>query len=200
MQRVQQTFQLSNIPVTLTSDPNAPAAHTLSLVSNTTAQLLPSAIGMTYVGGNGFSFIDQQAPAANSIDQLEWIAAHNISHELMLAFGVKENYDQTGQYLDARNALWSMMTNPSATFSPDADQGPQHGPRPGLERPRADSGGAGPRRPAPSPSPPPSPSGPSAPWPFAIHRRVRSRRVTPPLGFTGGLGPSIDFPAPGVDS
>jgi hypothetical protein len=38
----------------------------------------------------------------------------------MLAFGVKENYDQTGQFLDARNALWSMMSNPSATFSPDA--------------------------------------------------------------------------------
>ena len=45
---------------------------------------------MTQVGGNGFSFIDQIAPSAHSLDQLEWIVAHNISHELMLAFGVPE--------------------------------------------------------------------------------------------------------------
>ncbi|MCA1684814.1 MAG: PEP-CTERM sorting domain-containing protein, partial [Planctomycetia bacterium] len=76
----------------------------------------------TYVGGNGFSFIDQQAPAAQSLDQLEWIAAHNIAHELMLAFGVGENYDKSGNFIDARNAQWSMMTSPTARFSDDAAQ------------------------------------------------------------------------------
>jgi hypothetical protein len=122
MQRVEQTFQLSGVPVTLTDNPNATAAHTLSLVSNTAAQLLPPAIGMTYIGGNGFSFIDQEAKSAQSLDQLEWIVAHNLSHELMLAFGVGENYDQSGNFVDARNANLSMMLNPSATFSTAAAQ------------------------------------------------------------------------------
>ncbi len=118
--RVQQTFQLSGLNLTLTNDPTVAAAHTISLVSNTYAQALPNAIGMTNIGGNGLSFIDQQAPAAQNLDQLEWIAAHNISHELMLALGVPEKFDGTGTYIDARNALWSMLTDPNATFSPAA--------------------------------------------------------------------------------
>lgn len=120
MQRVQQTFNLSGVPVTLTDNPNASAAHTLSVVSGTTNPNLTGAIGMTYLGGNGFHYIDNSAPAAQTVDQLEWIVAHNISHELMLAFNVPENYDQTGNFIDARNASWSMMTNPNATFSPAA--------------------------------------------------------------------------------
>ena len=122
MQRVEQTFQLSGVSVNLTSDPSVPAAHTLSLVSNTTSNTNPGVIGMTQVGGSGFSFIDQQAKSAGSLDQLEWIAAHNISHELMLAFGVGEKYDQTGNFIDARNATWAMMTSPDATFSQAAAQ------------------------------------------------------------------------------
>jgi hypothetical protein len=120
LQRVQQTFSLSGVPVTLTDDPNAQAAHTLSVVSGTTNPTLSNAIGMTYLGGNGFHFIDNSASAAQSVDQLEWIVAHNISHELMLAFNVPENYDQTGNYIDARDASFSMMINPNATFSPAA--------------------------------------------------------------------------------
>ena len=77
---------------------------------------------MTQVGANGFSFIDKIASSAQSLDQLEWIVAHNISHELMLAFGVPENYDTTGNYIDAKVANWSMMVSPSATFSPAAAQ------------------------------------------------------------------------------
>jgi hypothetical protein len=117
LQRVEQTFQQSGVSVSLTTDPTAAAAHTLSVVSNTSAALLPSAIGMTYVGGNGFSFIDQEAASANSVNQLEWIVAHNVSHELMLAFGVGENYDQSGNFIDARNASFAMITSPNATFS-----------------------------------------------------------------------------------
>jgi hypothetical protein len=120
--RVQQTFNLAGINVKLTDDPSVSAAHSLSLVSNTVSSLLPSAIGMTNVGGNGFSFIDNIAPAATNLDQLEWITAHNISHELMLAFGVGENYDQSGNYIDARNASWNMMVSPTATFSTAAAQ------------------------------------------------------------------------------
>jgi hypothetical protein len=83
---------------------------------------LNSAIGMTQVGASGFSFIDHIAPSAQSLDQLEWIVAHNISHELMLAFGVPEKYDQTGNYIDSTVASWAMMVSPSSTFSPGAAQ------------------------------------------------------------------------------
>jgi hypothetical protein len=122
LQRVQQTFSQSGVTVNLTQDPNTPALHTLSLVSGTGAATLPSAIGMTQVGGNGFSFIDQIAPSAHSLDQLEWIAAHNISHELMLAFGVPETFDKSGNFVDSKIADWAMMVNPNATFSTDASQ------------------------------------------------------------------------------
>jgi hypothetical protein len=120
LQRVQQTFALSGVPVSLTDDPNAKAAHTLSVVSETTNPTLPNALGMTYLGGNGFHYIENSANAAHSVDQLEWIVAHNLAHELMLAFNVPENYDKTGQFIDARDASWSMITNPDSTFSPAA--------------------------------------------------------------------------------
>jgi hypothetical protein len=125
LQRVQQTFQQSGVPITLTVNSNVPAAHTLSLVSNTTSNTVPGVIGMSQIGGHGFSFIDQEAKAAQSLDQLQWIVAHNISHELMLSFGVGENYDQSGSYIDARNANWAMMVNPNATFSQAAAQAMQ---------------------------------------------------------------------------
>jgi hypothetical protein len=122
LQRVQQTFSQSGVNVTLTDNPSVAALHTLSLVSNTSAASLSSAIGMTQVGASGFSFIDHIASSAQSLDQLEWIVAHNISHELMLAFGVPENYDTTGNFVDARTANWAMMVSPTSTFSPAAAQ------------------------------------------------------------------------------
>ena len=122
MQRVEQTFQQSGVPITLTLNSTDPAAHTISLVSNTSSNTTPGVIGMTQIGGSGFSFIDQEAKSARTLDQLEWIVAHNISHELMLTFGVGENYDQTGNYIEARNANWAMMVDPNATFSQAASQ------------------------------------------------------------------------------
>ena len=122
LQRVEQTFQLSGVPVKLTDDPTASAAHTLSVVSNTMNPSLNSAIGMTYLGGNGFHFIDNSAQYAKSVDQLEWIVAHNVSHELMLAFGVPENYDQSGKYIDSTVGQMAMFLNPNATFSTGAVQ------------------------------------------------------------------------------
>jgi hypothetical protein len=117
LQRVERTFQLSGVPVNLTDDPSVSAAHTLSLVSDASSKTIGNAIGMTDLGANGFSFIDRIAPMASSVDQLEWIVAHNIAHELMLAFGVGENYDQSGNYIDARNASFAMMTSSNAGFS-----------------------------------------------------------------------------------
>jgi hypothetical protein len=120
MQDIQQAFQLSGITVSLTDNPSVSALHSLSLVSNASSAAFPGAIGTTDLGSNGISFIDPIAAASQSVTQLEWIVAHNISHELMLAFGVGENYDQTGNYIDARNANFSMMINPDATFSASA--------------------------------------------------------------------------------
>ena len=160
LQRVRQTFQQSGISVTITSDPNVAAAHTLSLVSNTNAQLLPSAIGMSYLGSDGFSFIDNQTRSAQTLDQLEWISAHNLSHELMLTFGVGENYDKSGNYIDSRDALWMMMTSPGAVFSPAAAQAINRA----LGQSPARDSSAYPQviDPTPFPSLAPSPSGPSA--------------------------------------
>jgi hypothetical protein len=119
VQRVEQTFSLSNIPLNLTTDPNAHASHTMSVVSNTDSSWGPL-LGLTNIGGNGFSFIDNAAKSAQSVDQLEWIVAHNVSHELMLAFGVGENYDKSGHYIDAEMAQLGMMLDPKATFSSGA--------------------------------------------------------------------------------
>src|SRR5579885_2978904 len=121
-QLTEKTFQLSGIPVTLTTDPTVPAAHTLSVVSDSSSIPFPTAIGTTNLGGSGFSFIDQEAKVSSSVGQLELILAHNIAHELMLAFGVPETFDQTGNYIDATNANWSMITGPAATCSPAAAQ------------------------------------------------------------------------------
>jgi hypothetical protein len=118
--RVQQTFNLGGVPITLTGDPSQSSAHMLSVVSQSVNPAMPGAVGMTNVGGNGFDFIDNAAKAAQSVDQLEWIVAHNVAHELMLAFGVPEKNDQTGQFIDSTVANWNMMVNPNATFSPGA--------------------------------------------------------------------------------
>jgi hypothetical protein len=171
LQRVQQTFSQSGISVNLTQDPNTPALHTISLVSGTGAATLSSAIGMTQVGGNGFSFIDQIAPSAHSLDQLEWIAAHNISHELMLAFGVPETFDKSGNFIDSKIADWAMMVNPNATFSSDASQAINQA----LSSPQDQAGltsqGAQEVNPAPIPEPTTV-----AIWGFAALALVVSRR------------------------
>src|SRR5262249_51245370 len=86
VQRVEQTFQKSGLSVNLTTDPNAGASHMLSVVAGTSYTANPDAIGITDVGRNGFSFIDKLT-YANSVDQLEWAVAHNVTHELMHAFG-----------------------------------------------------------------------------------------------------------------
>ena len=102
-------------------NPNTPALHTLSVVSGVSYGPNSNAIGITDVGGNGFSFIDKLNLASNVTD-LEWAVAHNISHELMHAFGIGYHPDQTGQYIDAADATWSILTSPDTKFSPLATQ------------------------------------------------------------------------------
>jgi hypothetical protein len=120
LSHVEQTFQLSGMNPTITLDPSAAALHTISVVSNTSNSSDPNAIGMTEVGGNGFSYIDKLAPLNLNQDQLAWAVAHNVSHELMHAFGVGTHPDETGDYLDAGSASSSILTNPHTTFSPTA--------------------------------------------------------------------------------
>jgi hypothetical protein len=118
---VQHTFQISGLNISLTTDPNTPALHTLSVVSGASYPLNPGAIGITDVGANGYGFIDKLAYATTP-DQLAWAVAHNISHELMHALGVASHPDTTGNYIDAASATWQLLTDPNARFSPEAVQ------------------------------------------------------------------------------
>jgi hypothetical protein len=118
---VNKTYSLAGMNPLITIDPSVQANHTLSVVSGTSYAVNPNAIGITDVGNNGFSFIDKLS-YANSIQDLAWALAHNISHELMHAFGVAVHHDTTGNYLDAASASWSLLTNPNTTFSPAAAQ------------------------------------------------------------------------------
>jgi hypothetical protein len=118
---VQRVYTNSGIPVTLTTDPNAQAAHTISVVSNVSNVSNSQAIGITDVGANGFSFIDKLTSFPTT-DQLAQAVANNVSHELMHAFGVATHYDQTGTHIDSAVASPSLLTDPNATFSPQATQ------------------------------------------------------------------------------
>lgn len=119
MSNVERSFELSGVNLKLTNDPQAPADHTMSVVSGASYGGNPDAIGITTIGGDGFSFIDKLS-YANSPDQLAWAVAHNISHELMHALGVANHPDETGAYLDSAVANWGMLTDPNAQFSPTA--------------------------------------------------------------------------------
>ncbi|HMB03048.1 MAG TPA: PEP-CTERM sorting domain-containing protein [Isosphaeraceae bacterium] len=117
-QDIQTTYQSSGINARLTLDPNVPAARTLSVVSGVHYDPIPGAIGITDVGHSGFSFIDNFSDARpGQVDQFAWAVAHNISHELMHAFGVAVHHDQTGNYLDAGSASWTLLTDPDTRFS-----------------------------------------------------------------------------------
>lgn len=118
--KVEKTFSQSGLDnFTFTTDPKVPASHMMSVVSGASYTGNSNAIGITDVGNNGFSFIDKLNYASNE-DQLSWAVAHNVSHELMHAFGIGSHPDQTGNYIDAGTANWNLLTNPNTTFSPSA--------------------------------------------------------------------------------
>ncbi len=114
LKNVEQTFLNSGIDVNLSLDPNAQASHTMSVVSGASYGANPNAIGITEVGGSGFSFIDKLG-YAQTVEQLERADAYNIAHELMHAFGVATHHDQTGKYLDAATASWDMLPSPDTS-------------------------------------------------------------------------------------
>jgi hypothetical protein len=118
---VQKTFALAGMSPQITIDPTVPANHVISVVSGLSYGPNPNAIGITDVGHDGFEFIDKLDYANNPTD-LAWAVAHNVSHELMHAFGIAIHPDQTGQYIDAASTTWTLLTNPNATFSPGAVQ------------------------------------------------------------------------------
>jgi hypothetical protein len=120
LQDVEHTYQLSGMNPTLTTDPTAPALHTISVASGLSDPNNSNAIGLTNVGQNGFSFIDKLNYANNPTD-LAWAVAHNIAHELMHAFGVGFHPDQ-GTYVDAPSATWSTLIDPNAQIGPAATQ------------------------------------------------------------------------------
>lgn len=113
---VLKTYSLAGMSPIITTDPNVAANHTISIASGLSYAANPNAIGITDVGHNGFGFIDKLNFASDE-QSLAWAVAHNISHELMHAFGLSYHPDQTGQYIDAPSATWDLLTNPNTTFS-----------------------------------------------------------------------------------
>ncbi len=118
LQRVESAFERSGIEVSLSDQPGAAAAHTLSVVAGTQSPANPGEVGITDVGRNGFTFIDKLS-YANTVDELKTAVANNVAHELMHAFGV-ERHDLSGGYLDSAVADWSTIISSSASFSDQA--------------------------------------------------------------------------------
>lgn len=119
LDRVEQAFVRSGVTdISLTANPMDAAARSLSVVSGTEYGPNSSAIGITNMNGDGFSFIDK-LPYAKSVDELQWAVAHNVAHELMHAFGV-EHHDSTGSYLDSAVAPWEVLVDPNTVFGPEA--------------------------------------------------------------------------------
>lgn len=115
---VKQTYLEAGLDVSLTTDPNSSAAHTMSVVSGAGFPGNDKAIGISDMGGDGFSFVDKFTDAKN-LDQLEVSMAKNIAHELMHSFGV-DHHDKSGQYLDAPSNTWSLLYDRNTTFGPEA--------------------------------------------------------------------------------
>ena len=82
---VEQIYHQNGLPLTVTADPNVRAAHTLSVVSNTSNPSHPDAIGIAAMGGDGFSFIDKFGGAGSIEDAEERGWSTTSSHELMHA-------------------------------------------------------------------------------------------------------------------
>ncbi len=121
LQTVHDSYALSGLNVSLTTDPTQNYAHTMSVVSGASYGGNAGAIGVTDVGSDGFAFIDKFGSAKNA-DELAKAIGHNLAHELMHAFGIGSHPDPTGTFIDGAAATWSTLTNPDLTFSPQAAQ------------------------------------------------------------------------------
>ncbi|MFM7593517.1 MAG: hypothetical protein ACKO85_17155 [Isosphaeraceae bacterium] len=115
IQKVQQTYAQSGVNIQLTTDPNAGASRTISVVSGASFGQNGDAAGIAEINGSGFSFIDKMDNVHN-VNDLQWALARNVAHELMHSFGV-EHHDTTGDYLDSAVASWNMLLDPNTKFS-----------------------------------------------------------------------------------
>ena len=116
---IQSTYNNAGLSINLTTDPNARAAHMMSVVSGASYTGTAGAIGITDVGNNGFAFIDKFG-GVQTPDQLAIAIGHNLSHELMHAFGIANHPEQTGPYVDAATSTLQTLSDPSTSFSPAA--------------------------------------------------------------------------------
>ena len=124
LDEVNANFQASGIGPKITLDPNIKADHALSVVNGTATGEDPATstiIGLTEVGGDGFSFLNHLGTAKDA-DELAVMLSRNITHELMHAFGVGSHPDQTGQYIDSAVAAPDLLTKDVARLSPEAVQ------------------------------------------------------------------------------
>ena len=78
---VESTYSNSGVNINVSADPSSVTSHEMSIVSGTQYPSNPNAVGITAVGYSGFSFIDKFS-SARSLDELEWVVAHNVAHEL----------------------------------------------------------------------------------------------------------------------
>jgi hypothetical protein len=115
LQKVQQTYANNGIGLNLTTDPNAGAGRTISVVSGASYASMNDAAGITSMNSDGFSFIDKLNNVSN-VNDLEWAVARNVAHELMHSFDVA-HHDTTGQFLDSAVANWNMLLDPNTKFS-----------------------------------------------------------------------------------
>lgn len=116
MATIQHTYDAAHLPIRLTADPTAGAVHSMSVVSGASYSANPDVIGITDVGNNGFSFIDKFG-SARSVDQLAVAIGHNLSHELMHAFGIADHPEQGGPYVDAATASLATLSDANTGFS-----------------------------------------------------------------------------------
>lgn len=124
LDEVNANFEASGIVPKITLDPNIKADHALSIVNGTAVGEDPATstiIGLTEVGGDGFSFLNHLGTAKDS-SELAVMLSRNITHELMHAFGVGSHPDQTGEYIDSAVAAPDLLTKDVARLSPEAVQ------------------------------------------------------------------------------
>lgn len=124
MGRVREIFHNSGLgDVTFTRDSATSARHTMSVVSGGSFDGDNTILGMTYTGGNGFSFLDNfRHPLIGSVDDLELAVAKNLAHELLHSFG-GDHIHMNGVCIDAAHTTWDSLvsTDPESTrFSPEA--------------------------------------------------------------------------------
>lgn len=102
---------LGQVSITANANP-ASAQHTISVIGGATYDGSHDILGMTYVGGSGFSYLNNfQNGMIDSQDKLETALARNISHELMHAFGGGHVHD-TGLWVDSATTTWNSLVSP----------------------------------------------------------------------------------------